>query len=119
MSERDIQTAILREFGSDRRLRLWRSNAGVGVVGDVALIMKICRRFGVPARLVRFGVPGQADLTGILPTGRRLEVECKTENGRQTADQANYEAMIGRMGGLYVLARSPEDVRAAIGEELE
>ena len=29
------------------------------------------------------------------------------------------EAMIGRMGGLYVLARSPEDVRAAIGEELE
>ena len=104
MKERQIQNAILREFGTRRDMRLWRQNTGVARMG-----------VGRGARIVRFGVPGQADLTGILPDGRRLEIEVKSQNGRQSRDQVNYQMLIERFGGVYVLARSVQDVWDAIG----
>ena len=52
---------------------------------------------------MRFGVPGQADLTDILPDGRRLEVEAKSPAGRQTQDQRHFQRLIEHFGGLYVL----------------
>lgn len=85
-------------------MRLWRQNTGVARMG--------------PDRVVRFGVPGQADLTGILPGGRRLEIEVKSPTGQQTPEQRNYQRMVERFGGVYVLARSVEDVWAAIGRYL-
>ena len=100
MTEKQVQNAILREFGTRPDLRLWRQNTGAARVG---------RRF------VRFGVPGQADLTGILPGGRRVEIEVKSPTGRQTPDQRAFQALIERFDGLYVLARSVDDVRRAIG----
>jgi hypothetical protein len=100
-SERQIQNEILRAFGTKRWLRLWRANAGVAQMGR---------------RVVRFGVPGQADLTGILPDGRRLEVEAKSPTGRQTQDQRNFQRLIERFGGIYVLARSADDVRRALAD---
>ncbi len=103
MTEHEIQNEILRTFGADPRMRLWRANAGVARMGR---------------RVVRFGVPGQADLTGILPGGIRLEVEVKAADGRQTEEQRNYQRMIERFGGVYVLARSVEDVQNAIGRYL-
>ena len=101
MSEKAIQNDILRAFGTKPWMRLWRANAGVARIGD---------------RVVRFGVPGQADLTGILPGGRRLEIEVKSTDGRQTEEQRNYQRMIERFGGVYVLARSVEDVRRALAQ---
>ena len=101
MTERETQNAILREFGTRPDLRLWRQNTGAARIG---------RRF------IRFGVPGQADLTGILPGGRRVEIETKSPDGRQTPDQRAFQALIERFGGLYVLARSVEDVRRVIGD---
>ncbi len=101
-SERQIQNAILRAFGTKRWMRLWRANSGVAQIGR---------------RIVRFGVPGQADLTGILPDGRRIEVEIKSATGRQTQDQKNFQRMIERFRGLYVLARSVKDVRRALTVE--
>jgi len=115
MTEHALQNEILREFGTRPDLRLWRANAGTAVVGDVSKIMNFCRRLKIPARAVAFGVPGQADLTGILDGGRRLEIEAKSDIGRQTDEQRNYERMIRSKGGIYILARSVEDVRAAIG----
>ena len=100
MTEKQLQNAILREFGTRSDVRLWRANIGAARIG---------RRF------IRFGVPGQADLTGILPGGRRLEIEVKSVTGHQTPDQRSFQTMIERFGGLYVLARSVEDVRRAIG----
>jgi len=94
-----VLNAILREFGTRPEMRLWRANAGAARIG---------RRF------IRFGVPGQADLTGILPGGRRLEIEVKSLTGRQTPDQRAFQALIERFGGLYVLARSVEDVRQVL-----
>lgn len=97
--------AILREFGTRPDMRLWRANAGVA---------RFARR-----RVVRFGVPGQADLTGILPGGIRLEIEVKTSDGRQTPDQRAYQKMIEQFGGVYVLARTVSDVWMSIGKYLE
>ena len=104
MTEKQVQNAILREFGTRPELRLWRQNTGAARVG---------RRF------VRFGVPGQADLTGILRGGRRLEIEIKSPIGRQTPDQRAFQALIERFGGVYALARTVEDVCRAIGDDLE
>ena len=95
MTEHQIQNAILREFGTRTDLRIWRANTGVARYGK---------------RVVRFGVPGQADLTGILPDGRRLEIEVKSATGRQSTDQKNYQQMIERLNGVYILARSVADV---------
>jgi hypothetical protein len=103
MRERDVQNEIVRTFGSRSDMRIWRANAGVA---------------RHRTRTVRYGVPGQADLTGILPDGTRLEIECKSPTGRQSPDQHHYEAMIRRFGGVYVLARSVDDVWRAIAPHL-
>lgn len=98
LCEADIQQAILIEFGSRPGLRIWRSNAGAARTRTGAL--------------VRFGVPGQADLSGIIaPHGRRLEIEVKSATGRQSDQQRKFQEMIESMGGIYILARSLEDVR--------
>lgn len=67
--------------------------------------------------MVRFGVPGQADLSGILDGGRRLEIECKRPGGRQTQEQQRYGEMIERFGGVYILATSVADVTARLKKE--
>jgi hypothetical protein len=96
VTEKHLQNAILRAFGTQPGLRLWRANVGVARVGR---------------RVVRFGIRGQADLTGIVPDGRRLEIEVKTATGRQTAEQRSFQNMIERFHGIYILARSVDDVR--------
>ena len=65
-------------------------------------------------RVVMFGVKGQADLTGLLACGTRLEVEVKTPTGRPTKEQRRYLEMIERLGGVAFIARSEEDFLARI-----
>ncbi len=96
LKEKTLQNAILRAFGTLPQIRLWRANAGVARIG---------------ARVIRFGIPGQADLTGILPDGRRLEIEVKSPTGRQTPEQRAFQNMIEKFHGIYILARSTNDVR--------
>lgn len=104
MLERKIQNDILRTFGTDPRLRLWRSNTGAAKI---------------KGRVVRFGVPGSPDLVGILPGGIWLGIEVKSETGRQSTEQINFMNMVRRFGGVYVLARSVQDVWDAIGGYLK
>jgi len=99
MSEKSIQNAILRAYATRPDMRLWRQNTGAA-------------RF--KGQVVHFGVPGQADITGILHDGRRIEIEVKSETGRQSPEQQRYQRMIERFGGIYILARSVEDVTAAL-----
>ena len=95
-SEKAIQNDILRAFGTLPGLRLWRANTGVARIGT---------------RVIRFGIPGQADLTGILPDGRRLEIEVKSPTGRQSPEQIAFQGMIEKFHGIYIFARSIDDVR--------
>ena len=101
LAEKIIQNEILRAFGTRPGLRIWRANTGVAKIGR---------------RVVRFGIPGQADITGILPNGLRVEIEVKSADGRQSPEQRAYETMIRKFGGVYVLARSVQDVREALSK---
>lgn len=102
---------ILKAWGARPELRLWRQNTGVGWFSAG----KPARKSDPGAYPVRFGVPGQGDISGLfMPSGRRLEIECKTAAGRQSEDQRAFEAMITKFGGLYVLARSVADVDQAL-----
>ena len=102
MSESALVQSILLEFGSRSDMRIWRAN--VLVAQD---------RNG---RVIRAGIKGQADISGVLrPSGRRIEIECKTKTGRQSKEQQAWQRMIEWAGGLYLIARSIEDVRLALG----
>ncbi|MBQ7284675.1 MAG: hypothetical protein IJW72_00265 [Alphaproteobacteria bacterium] len=94
--ESTIQKEILLEFGARQDMRIWRQNTGALKIDD---------------RFIRFGVPGQADITGLLiPSGRRLEIEVKKLKGAQRESQKNFEKMIIKSGGVYITARSVEEV---------
>jgi hypothetical protein len=58
---------------------------------------------------------GWPDVTGLLPDGRFLGVECKAPGGRQSPAQKVMEQQIRRRSGIYVLAHGVEDVIAALG----
>lgn len=95
-SEHQIQNEILAEFGARKDMRIWRQNTGAALTKN---------------GMVRFGVPGQADITGLLiPSGRRIEIEVKDAKGRQRESQIKFQAMIEKSGGIYILARSVDDV---------
>ena len=98
--EKKLQNEILRKYGTCPRIRLWRQNTGAAKFGG---------------QTVKFGVPGAADLSGILPDGRRLEIEVKSPTGRLSADQVAYGTMITKFGGLYIVAHSIFDVDEFLG----
>lgn len=106
MREVEIQQAILLALGARTDLRVWRNNVGVAV--------------GANGRPIRFGVPGSADICGLLaPSGRFLGIEVKAPGGRLRPDQEAWGAMVQRFGGLYVVARSVEDAVRAVDAALK
>lgn len=110
--EVEIQNEIIRTFGTRPDMRIWRAAVGTARYFDPRTRQH---------RTVRFGLPGQADVTGILPCpcgcgrGVRLEIEVKREvGGVQSVEQKRYQQIVERFGGIYVLARSVDDVWAAL-----
>ena len=56
-----------------------------------------------------YGLKGSADILGILRDGRLLAIEIKSGQARQSKVQKNFEKMINDFGGVYIVARSPEE----------
>lgn len=104
LTEKQIQNIIYRKYGADKRMMLWRQNTGVGEYTDST----------GQKRKVRFGLPGQADLSGLLKGGIRLEIEVKTAKGTQSQKQKWFQKRIKELGGIYILARCIEDVDQVI-----
>lgn len=102
-SESDIQKQIL-EYLSLRPGVYWRQNTGAVTATD-----KAGRK-----RFIRYGRPGQADITGIRPhphgIGQRIEIEVKCPGKKQTEAQINFQREIESEGGLYILATDVKDV---------
>lgn len=96
MRESEVLTSVLRYLGRYPGVKVWRNNTG-----------RIADRTG---RVVSFGLVGSADVIGIGPGGRFLAVECKSDTGRQSEAQRNFQQMVESMGGLYILARRVEDL---------
>ncbi len=60
---------------------------------------------------------GWPDITGLLPDGRFIAVECKAPGGRQSPAQKSMEQEIRKRNGIYVLAFGVEDVAKRISAE--
>ncbi len=114
-TESQTQAAILKYLGNRKDCRVWRNNTG-----------KIADRTG---RVVSFGLQGSADIIGIRKVecflrmgsrgiwdavsehaGQFLAVEVKSDTGRQSKAQRNFQTMVEAFGGLYILARRVEDL---------
>ncbi|QEL14763.1 hypothetical protein [Limnoglobus roseus] len=61
---------------------------------------------------VSVGRKGSGDILACTPSGMWLEIECKNEDGKQSLDQIERQKHIEAMGGLYILARSIDDLEA-------
>lgn len=106
MSEAKVQHDILLAFGAMPHMRLWRNNSGLLYAPGP----------GGTMRRVRASAEGAPDILGLLRGGLFLGIECKSESGRQSPAQVAFQQMIEKMGGLYILARSVEDVRRQLPE---
>jgi hypothetical protein len=104
MTAREIIATLLIEI--PRQLpgaRAWRRNVGATVVAD---------------RFVRYGLPGESDVTGIAG-GIRLEIEVKAAKDKPTPDQVRFLEMIRKAGGIGLICRDVNDTIAAIRAELD
>lgn len=98
MRENQIQQEAILQISKElsQILTIWRNNTGAAEV---------------KGRFVRFGLPGQADCSGILaPLGRRVEIEFKSPGKKPSEDQKAFRKMIEKHGGLYFLVDSLEKV---------
>lgn len=87
-------------------VRIWRNNrVSAMALGKNGKIRK-----------VDAGINGQADISGIASIpftakdslGLRLEIEVKTGRDRQSVAQVNFQEMILKHGGIYLVARDLE-----------
>lgn len=121
MKERDVQKAILDWLAASHILA-FRMNVGA-----------VTREYKGKKRTIAFGVPGMADVlafrkcrtdwfTGtdgkgdyrrdvIIPTW----IECKATDGQQSLLQKSFQSQVEAEGHRYILARSLDDVIAALG----
>jgi hypothetical protein len=81
----------------------WRNNTGAVKMGK--------------GRWVSFGLKGSSDIIGLLPDGRFLAVECKAERGRLSPEQRAFLDRVNATHGLALVARSWEDIDAALRKE--
>ena len=101
-----VQREILRLYGAHPRIRLWRANAGRALVATAAGGL----------RSMQVNIPGCPDLIGwIAPEGRFLGIECKGDRGKLRPEQASFRDRLEKDGGLYIVARSVEDVDRVLG----
>ena len=106
MSENAIQKCIL-DYLAAQHILAFRMQTGQAKMGD---------------RCVRFGTPGMADILAFprvifkpnLLVSLPLWIEVKTEKGKQSPLQSSFQEQVEAEGHFYILARSIEDVEAAL-----
>jgi hypothetical protein len=103
MTANEITAALLLRIPAAFPARVWRRNVGVAKAGD---------------RFIRLGVPGEADITGIVDGGYRLEIEVKAGRDRLREEQASFLSMVKLHGGIALVARDVEATMDAIRFEL-
>lgn len=63
---------------------------------------------------VSYGFKGSPDIIGIMPDGRFIGCEIKTEKGRQKKEQKQFEERCKKNNGLYFIIRSIDDCEKLI-----
>ena len=93
--ERDTQADILVFVTNLPHAFFVRANTGAGR--------------NLSGRVVQFNIVGTPDIIGCY-RGWFVGIEVKSAGGRQSIDQQRYQAALTAADGLYILARSVEDV---------
>jgi len=108
-TEHQIQDAILRYLAVERRV-VWsaRMNSGKG---------KLVRPDGSQT-WIKFSFLGCPDIMGQLTDGRYLAIECKRAGGRVRPEQRAHISLAADHGAVAMIARSVEDVQAALDAAL-
>lgn len=120
------EAEIMLALGRRPDLRIFGNETGQGWVGKPVGPVNGRGIMLQNARRIRFGLcPGSSDLIGIQSVvitpamvgrtvGVFLAAECKAGTGRASADQRAFLDMVRDRGGIAVVARSADDVLAAI-----
>jgi len=61
-------------------------------------------------RLIRFGLPGSADILACSPEGRFVAIECKAGRNKTTRLQNIFLERIRKNNGIAIVARSIADL---------
>jgi hypothetical protein len=127
MSEKRIQSEIMRAIGPLENVRIFRNTCGIGWLGR--LVEHDPKRgivvLGSAYRVTMGLIPGSGDLIGwrrltITPqdVGRDiaqfLSVEVKTSTGKPSDAQTNWLQQVNQWGGLAILTRSAEEARSLL-----
>jgi hypothetical protein len=96
--------------------RLWRNETGKAIKLSSFFAFKKLNDTRILERGVfAYGLKGSPDIIGIYK-GRFIGIEVKTGNAKQSPIQKNFERMVLKLGGIYILAREIEDVKKGIGK---
>lgn len=108
------------QYLAARRVLAFRMNTGTATQQNGADGKK---------RFMRFGTPGMADILAFRNRSRGVDdrgawcsfeeivpiwLEVKTEKGKQSELQKNFQAMVEEHGHIYAVVRSIEDVEALL-----
>lgn len=97
-SEAVIQQNIRLALGQRDDIMLFRINVGK------------FRPLEGGARVIQSAPEGTPDLLGVISPGRAFAIEVKTDKGKQRTAQVAWQNAWEKRGGIYILARSVEDV---------
>lgn len=99
--ESAIQKTIL-EYLAVKNIMHWRNNTGGTRIGA---------NNHSKGYFMQWGSPGSPDILCILkPSGRFCGIEVKSTTGKQSDLQKKWQQRCEENGGLYILARSLDDV---------
>lgn len=119
-SEKAILNDTLVALSAEPDTLIYRNNTGQAWQGKritppVGATIRVTHGMVIleEARPIAFGLPGSGDGMG-ASAGIPLAVETKTAKGRQAEIQRNFQRRWEQCGGLYILARSPEQAVAEL-----
>ena len=110
VSEKEIQKTILDWLKWHKQIFCWRNNSGAMV-----------SEYKGKKRFMRFGAEGSPDIfavkmvfpcpgNGIIGVGQIIGIEVKSPTGKMSEAQEKFREEFQKVGGIYILARSVEDV---------
>jgi hypothetical protein len=102
MTKQEIINDILNVLGQLSSLKIWANNQGV-------------KEF--KKRNVRYGVPEQSDITGILPNGRRLDIIVSSRTGHISDEKLSLRSNLTHFKGVCIIAYSVHDVYRELSRE--
>ncbi|MEG3086158.1 hypothetical protein [Sphingomonas sp. PB4P5] len=113
----NLVRAALVELSSRGHLA-WDNQTGAGWVGKFITRTAAGRTILDSARPISFGLPGSADIIGVLQGGLPLAAEAKTGTGRQRKNQQAFQAAWEKRGGIYVVFHSVDELIGMICDRI-